>query len=109
MDQDIDRLLTITRDMSTAFDQDDLDTCATLLADRGILLKALSARYGETSGQTAPASFRAIMATIREQDQALEERLTTSLSETGRRLGEIQQKTRRDDGGSNSIYLNRRV
>ncbi len=109
MDQDIDKLLTITRDMSLAFDRDDLDTCASLLADRGILLQTLSARYGEVSGYAVPATLRAIMATIREQDQALEERLTASLSETGRRIGEIQQKTRRDDGGTNSIYVNRRA
>jgi len=72
-------------------------------------LHTLSDQYGEASGQSVPASLHAIMATIREQDQALEQRLTTSLSETGRRLGEIQQKTRRDDGGPSSIYLNRRV
>jgi hypothetical protein len=109
MDQAIDSLIIMTRDMADAFDRDDLDECARLLSLRGELLTTLSAQYGATAGPTYPKALLTVMATVREQDRILGDRLEAALVETGRSLGDIKQKTRPVAGGSDSIYLNRRV
>ncbi len=109
MDQDIDRLIQLTSDMAEAFDQDDLETCASLLSVRESVLKALSARYGLESGNAVPQQLSTTMVTIRELDLALENRLTASMSETSLRINDLQQKTRRDNSGPNFLYLNRRA
>lgn len=109
MDPDIPNLIDLTEEMSHAFAQDDLDRCAHLLEARGHLLNTLLGRYGPGGPLPVPDGLRQTMDVVRAQDRALEARLLGALSDTGRHLGDLQQKTRRGGDGSSGVHLNRRV
>ncbi len=109
MDPDLNRLIALTEEMSVAFARDDLDRCAELLDARGGLLRDLHARYGPGGPLPVPEGLQRVLDEVNAQDRALEARLTGALAETGRRLGDLQQKTRRGGDGSSGIHLNRRA
>lgn len=109
MDPDITSLITITEEMSGAFARDDLDRCSELLEVRGRLLQDIHGRYGPGGPLPVPEGLRRVLDEIRAQDRSLEARMVGVLSETGRRLGDLQQKTRHKSGGPNGIHLNRRA
>lgn len=107
MGHEIDQLMRLTHDISDALDQDDLDGCAALLAQRGNLLQSLTEKYGADGGTAMPGDLRETLAAVKVLDGILEDRLNGAMTRIGRQIGELKEKTRHGYGGNSPICLNR--
>lgn len=109
MNRDITELMRLTCDMSAALARDEIDLCAALMAERGHLLESLHARYGSVAEEDVPDKLRTALAEVRTMDAELESRMARDMSLIGRRIVDLQTKTRHTGGGNSPVCLNKRV
>lgn len=96
MEENILRLLELSHALRTRLEAGDLKDCASLLDERGNLLRELVARYDPSRGQLPPPELQPALAVIRDLDQALEARLAAGLQATGQELARLAPTRKRD-------------
>jgi hypothetical protein len=105
--QQIMQLLSLTQALQEALDREDLESCLSLAADRGRLLKELDTT-GVRQGDTLSAPERAALRRFCACDALLQDRAGKELQRLGRELARLRH-THRLPAQTSSCRVDRKV